>query len=123
VTAAPQKSGSQVSPGYVDAHISRIETGLLPAAVIRGQPLPEMRLADRMKYYNVPGVSIAVFGKGQIMWARGYGLADISTNKPVTPETLFQAASVSKSVTAFASLQLVQQGKLNLVCCPVNTFT
>jgi len=67
-----------------------------------------------MKHYDVPGVSIAVFDNGQILWVRGYGLADISANKPVTPETLFQAASISKSVTAFAALQLVEQGKLNL---------
>ncbi len=67
-----------------------------------------------MKYYNVPGVSIAVFDKGQIMWARGYGFADVSAGKRVTSETLFQAASVSKSVTAFAALRLVQQRKLNL---------
>src|SRR5260370_36021099 len=62
----------------------------------------------------MPGVSVAVFASGQIPWTRGYGLAGISTTKPVTPETLFQAASISKSVTAFAALQLVQQGKLSL---------
>ena len=72
-----------------------------------------MRLTDRMKFYQVPGVSITVFDDGQILWARGFGLADISANQRVTPETLFQAASVSKSVTAFAALQLVQQGKLS----------
>jgi CubicO group peptidase (beta-lactamase class C family) len=114
VAIAPQQSGSQVSPEYIDPHISRIERGLLPAAVIHGQSLPEMKLSDRMKYYNVPGVSIAVFDKGQIMWARGYGFADVSASERVTSETLFQAASVSKSVTAFAALRLVQQGKLNL---------
>jgi CubicO group peptidase (beta-lactamase class C family) len=73
-----------------------------------------MKLLDRMKYYNVPGVSIAVFDKGQIMWAGGYGFADVSASKRVTSETLFQAASVSKSVTAFAAPRLVQQGMLNL---------
>jgi CubicO group peptidase (beta-lactamase class C family) len=67
-----------------------------------------------MNYYHVPGVSIAVFEKGQILWARGYGLADVPAKRPVTPETLFQAASVSKSVTAFAALRLVQDGKLAL---------
>ncbi len=114
VTIAPQQSGSQVSPEYIDPHISRIERGLLPAAVIHGQSLPEIKLSDRMKYYNVPGVSIAVFDKGQIMWARGYGFADVSASKRVTRDTLFQAASISKSITAFAALRLVQQGKLNL---------
>jgi CubicO group peptidase (beta-lactamase class C family) len=113
VAVKPQASGL---PGLEDtaSHISRIEVGLLPAAVIQGQSLPRMLLTDRMKHYDVPGVSIAVFDHGQILWTRGYGLADISTSKPVTAETLFQAASISKSVTAFAALQLVQQGKLSL---------
>jgi len=114
VTVRPQASRGHLGAEDPDIRISRIEDGLLPAAIIQGQSLPRMRLTDRMKHYDVPGVSIAVFDNGQILWARGYGLADISANKPVTPETLFQAASISKSVTAFAALQLVQQGKLNL---------
>jgi len=114
VTVRPQASRGHLGAEDPDIRISRIEDGLLPAAIIQGQSLPRMRLTDRMKHYDVPGVSIAVFDNGQILWARGYGLADISANKPVTPETLFQAASISKSVTAFAALQLVQQGKLSL---------
>lgn len=50
----------------------------------------------------------------KVTWARSYGLADIATQKPVTSDTLFQAASVSKSVTALAALRLVQEGKLEL---------
>ena len=114
VTLIPQASSTQLSPQDTEIRISRIEDGLLPAAVVQGQSIPRMLLADRMKYYRVPGVSIAVFDEGQILWARSYGLADIPAKRPVTPETLFQAASVSKSVTAFAALQLVQQGKLAL---------
>ena len=97
-----------------DAKIERIINGLLPAAAIKGQPAPRLTLAERMKYYNVPEVSIAFFKDGRIDWARGYGLADKTINKPVTSDTLFQAASISKSVTAFAALRLVQQGKLSL---------
>jgi CubicO group peptidase (beta-lactamase class C family) len=98
----------------IDARVNRIVDGLLPAAVIKGQPIPRMTLAERMKYYNVPEVSVAFFENGRVAWARGYGLADSTTNKAVTPDTLFQAASISKSVTAFAALRLVQQGKLSL---------
>jgi CubicO group peptidase (beta-lactamase class C family) len=67
-----------------------------------------------MKHFHVPGVSIAFLDHGRILWARGYGLADMVTNRPVTPDTLFQAASISKSVAAFGALRLVQEGKLNL---------
>ena len=79
VAVKPQASGL---PGLEDtaSRISRIEVGLLPAAVIQGQSLPRMLLTDRMKHYDVPGVSIAVFDYGQILWTRGYGLADISAN-------------------------------------------
>jgi CubicO group peptidase (beta-lactamase class C family) len=113
-TDAAHASGKRANQEDLDARITRIEHGLLPAAIIRGQPTPTMTLADRMKYYHVPGMSITVFDHGQIAWARGYGLADVAANKALTPETLLQAASVSKSVTALAALRLVQQGKLNL---------
>ena len=73
-----------------------------------------MNLAERMKHYNVPGVSIAFFENGQIAWARGYGLADVSSGRRVTAETLFQSASISKPAAALAVLRLVQEGKLNL---------
>jgi CubicO group peptidase (beta-lactamase class C family) len=111
---AQHASRTPSSADNIDARIRRIERGLLPAAIIRGQSLPTMTLTERMQYYHVPEVSIALFEHGQVAWARGYGLADMAANKPVTPETLFQAASVSKSVTALAALRLVQQGKLDL---------
>ncbi len=114
VIAAGQASNENSQGNNADARINRIVTGLLPAAIIKGQPPPTMILKDRMNHYRVPGVSIAFFDRGQIAWARAYGLADIATNEPVTPDTLFQAASVSKSVTALAALRLVQEGKLNL---------
>ena len=54
-----------------DAKVERITNGLLPAAVVKGQPVPRMTLAERMKYYNVLEVSIAFFKDGRIDWARG----------------------------------------------------
>jgi CubicO group peptidase (beta-lactamase class C family) len=96
------------------ARIARIENGLLPAVVIKGQPPALMTIADRMAHYKVPGVSIAFFDHGQIVWTRAYGFADLASKKPVTPDTLFQAASISKPVTALAALRLVQDGKLSL---------
>ena len=94
--------------------IARVENGLLPAAVIKGEPLPQMLLLDRLKFYQVPGVSIAVVNNGQIEWARGYGFKDANTKAPVTTQTLFQAGSISKPVAALAALKLVEQGKLKL---------
>ena len=110
----PLASDEPTNATDTDARVEKIMNGLLPAASVKGHPVPRMTLAERMKYFNIPEVSIAFFKDGRVDWARGYGLADKTINKPVTPDTLFQVASISKSVTAFAALRLVQQGKLGL---------
>jgi CubicO group peptidase (beta-lactamase class C family) len=93
--------------------ISRVENGLLPATIIKGQDA-SMKLAERMAFHKVPGVSIAVINEGKLEWAKGYGVLETKGANAVTTETLFQAASISKPVTAMASLALVEQGKLSL---------
>jgi CubicO group peptidase (beta-lactamase class C family) len=111
VTASAQGAVDQAESR---SRVQRIENGLLPAAVIKGQAVPTMKLAERMKHYSVPGVSIAFFENGQISWTRVYGLADVASGRPVTPETLFQSASISKPAAALGVLRLVQEGKLHL---------
>ena len=71
-------------------------------------------LEERMKFYKVEGVSVAVIRDNKIEWAKGYGLADTESRQPVTTSTLFQAASVSKPVAAMGALVLVEDGKLSL---------
>jgi CubicO group peptidase (beta-lactamase class C family) len=97
----------------VEARIRRVEAGLLTPVVIAGQ-VAGMRLADRMRNYNVPGVSVAVINDGRIEWARGYGVLQAGANVAVDTMTLFQAASISKPVAAMAVLRLVQDGSLDL---------
>ena len=109
--AGEQKASSQSDQS---ARITRVENGLLPAIIIKGQLAPTMTLAERMRHYAVPGVSVAFFEHGQIAWTRVYGFADGAHKNLVTPETLFQAASISKPVSALAALRLVQDGKLDL---------
>src|SRR3989475_10217163 len=94
-------------------HLHHIEEGWLPAIVIHGQPSP-MKLIERMTYYRVPGVSIAIINNGKIEWAKGYGVLDARGTKAVTALTPFQAASISKPIAAMAALSLVQAGKLSL---------
>ena len=67
-----------------------------------------------MEAYSVPGFSIAVFRDFQVEWAKGYGVLSEEGGEPVTPTTLFQAASISKPVAAAAALSLVQEGLLDL---------
>src|SRR2546426_5166034 len=94
-------------------HVQHIENGLLTAIVIHGQP-SSMKLTERMAYYRVPGVSIAVINNGKIEWAKGYGVLEARGTKAVTALTPFQAASISKPIAAMAALSLVQAGKLSL---------
>lgn len=96
------------------AHIHAVENGLLPAILIKSEPVPPRTLATRMQDLHVPGVSVAFFENGRVVWAKGYGYADVEHKIPVTPTTLFQAASISKPVSAVAALRLVQDGALNL---------
>ncbi|MGI8912359.1 MAG: serine hydrolase [Chloroflexota bacterium] len=99
--------------GEVAARIRRIEQGLRPTA-FPGVPTTRATLEERMAYWNVPGVSIAVLHDYAIEWGQGYGLQEAGKAAPVTPATLFQAASISKPVTAAAVLRLVEAGRLDL---------
>jgi CubicO group peptidase (beta-lactamase class C family) len=66
-----------------------------------------------MAALHVPGVSVAVIQDGKIAWARGFGVTRLG-GPPVTENTLFQAGSISKPVTAMAVMHLVQSGRLDL---------
>ena len=105
---------AQGGTSSVEDRIARVEHGLLAPVVVKGEPSPGMNLVDRMKFYEVPGVSVAVIDNGRIAWVRGYGFADIAAQQPVTPDTRFQAASISKSVAAAAALHFVETGKIDL---------
>ena len=92
-------------------HVGQVEDHILPPVLTTGQAGAPLK--DRMAALRVPGVSVAVIHDGRIEWARGYGVTKIG-GAPVTPDTLFQAASISKPVMGFAVMRLVDQGKLNL---------
>ena len=92
----------------------RVVTSLRPAVEVSGRLPVRWTLAERMSRYGVPGVSIAVVDNGRIVWARGFGVQTAGTADSVTPETLFQAASISKVVAATATLRLADQGMLDL---------
>jgi CubicO group peptidase (beta-lactamase class C family) len=96
------------------ARIARVESGLLPAQVIKGAAVARFSINERLAHYNVPGASVAVFENGDLAWARGYGVVEEGVSTPVTPATLFQAASISKPVAAVGAMILVERGKLAL---------
>lgn len=66
------------------------------------------------KSYGVPGVSIGIIEKGEVKYILNYGFQDEKQKKPLSNSTLFQAASMSKSLTAWGIMKLVEEGKLSL---------
>ncbi|MBC8028409.1 MAG: serine hydrolase [Steroidobacteraceae bacterium] len=100
-------------PTTVEQRIQRFQSALLPPVLVRGETPALKSLADRMAELKVSGVSIAVIDDGRIDWARGFGVTRVG-GPPVTPDTLFQAASISKPVFALAVLKLADAGKLDI---------
>lgn len=95
----------------VQARIDRVVTCLRQPLYVKGDPCVD--LAERMAALHVTGVSVAVIHNGRLEWARGFGTEHVG-GKPITPETRFQAGSISKPVAAMAALHLVEEGKLGL---------
>jgi CubicO group peptidase (beta-lactamase class C family) len=79
-----------------------------------GGELSTLTLAQVMERFHVPGVSVAVIRDFKIHWAKGYGSADVMDGSKVAPDTMFQAASISKPVAAMAVLKAVQDGRFGL---------
>jgi len=77
------------------------------------QTLEFDRLFTQFDDINKPGASVAVMQDGEIIFSKGYGSANLEYDIPVTPETMFHVASVSKQFTVFAILLLAEEGKLN----------
>ena len=71
-------------------------------------------VAQKMAAAHAPGLVVSVVHRGQVLLARGYGLADLESGRPMTAQTPLRAGSVSKPVTAAAVLQLVAQGTIAL---------
>lgn len=104
----------------VEAQIQDITNNVAPAVMVKGAPASHVTLASRMEALHVPGVSVAVIHDGKILWARGFGVTKLG-GAPVTENTVFQAGSISKPVTAMAVMHLVQAGRLNLDA-DINTY-
>lgn len=96
------------------ARIARVEAGLLPPVVLRGRKVEPMALSDRLDHYRASALSLAVIDDYEVVWARAWGTVALDRDQEVTPESLFQAGSVSKPVAALVVAALVRKGELSL---------
>ena len=100
---------SSASPITVAQHLQPTAT-LDNAAVARlEQVIPHL-----MSEADIPGLSIALIRDSKVIWTHSYGLANTETKVPIKETTVFEAASLTKPVFAYAVLKLVDSGKLNL---------
>jgi CubicO group peptidase (beta-lactamase class C family) len=99
--------------------INEVENNLIPFVPVKD--FKGWNILDRMKFYKVSGVSIAVIKDYKIDWAKGYGLADTIQKIPVTKETMFSAGSISKFLMAITALNMVEKGQIELDK-PINNY-
>lgn len=111
ITGCRSAGQAKYSPETLE-RIKQVENNL--GDWVKTQNDTAWNLTERMKHHNIVGVSIAVVHNFKIDWVKGYGWADVSEKRPVTDKTLFQAASISKSLNSVGVLKLVQEGKLDL---------
>ena len=122
-----------IAPSLLDAEVDvRLAAATAMRRIVPPVPVSDERLAAYLAWlqehvpallreYHVPGVSIAIIEAGQVRWAQGFGVSDARTRQPVTPDTIFEACSMSKPILALGALQLVQQGRLDLDV-PLTTY-
>jgi len=77
-------------------------------------------VTQKMAEYGVPGVALGIVKNGQVTM-RGFGVTNVDNPQPITADTIFPVASISKTVTTTAIMRLVEQGKINLNA-PVRTY-
>ena len=121
--AAPARSGIRLQPD------SRRPSAGQPVAaeVTKAQPVAEVAarlgrlLPELMEQAAIPGVQLAIVRDGATAWHGAFGLANASTYAPVTDASVFEAASLSKPVFAYAVLKLVDEGRL-VLDVPITTY-
>ena len=132
VAGAAASSPTRGAAPADEAAIARVAHGLIPEQRVIGER-GGWSIEERMRVHHVPGVSVAVIHDGRVAWARAWGVADLRSSRPVDADTPFQAASISKMVTALAALREADDGKVDVDAdvnvalrswkLPVNDFT
>ena len=84
------------------------------ADVLGAERLFSAWMEGQIAYRGLPGIAVGVVYDQQLVWATGYGFADLKNKLPMTPETRFRMASHSKMFAAIAIMQLREEGKLRL---------
>lgn len=121
LSACEAPNTKETEPISTTIDYSTLENGLYPGVVIGDRTNETYSIEAAMKKYNVPAVSIALFQDGKIVWAKQYGNKSSKKDSPLNEHTKFQAASISKAVTALGVLKLMESHQLDLDA-DINTY-
>jgi uncharacterized protein (TIGR03435 family) len=96
-------------------HPAAVERTSKPAWLTADQSAAiDKYVTEEMDRGHIPGLSVGIYSRGQILLAKGYGLANVELNVPVKAETIFQSGSVGKQFVSAAVMMLVEEGKAGL---------
>ncbi len=102
----------------IKERIERVENSLMEVKYKNGLDITfsgeKTSIPERMQSYKVPGVSISVINNYEVEWAKSFGVKDVRTENIVTTDTLFEAGSTSKALTAAGVLHLVERKLFDL---------
>jgi CubicO group peptidase (beta-lactamase class C family) len=107
--------GEPTTPAVIPADTTPAQQEIpISGAAVPGLGAFDQSVRDLMRKYAVPGGAVALVRDGKLIYARGFGYADVENKTPVQPDALFRIASVSKPITSAAIMKLVEDGKLKL---------
>lgn len=100
-----------VAPGY-----GQVTSPLLAqhAEIASQIQLIETWMQAQLEYYHLPGISVGIVYDQELLWAKGFGLADVERKIPASPSTIYRIASITKLFTCTAIMQLRDEGRLQL---------
>src|SRR5580704_5985377 len=98
------------------SNVTRSDNGTSPSPKLTPEQVKDIDryITSEMELDRIPGMAIGVYSHGQVLMAKGYGLANVELNVPVKPETLFQSGSVGKQFVSAAVMMLVEEGRIGL---------
>ncbi len=111
------RQGSQtILMKWIRHLLRKVKCSLLKPALQNAPSLADLDgiMNQTLQQFYVPGGSLAVAHKGKLVYAKGFGVANLRTQEPVTPNTLFNLASCTKTISAFGVMRLVDSGRLKL---------
>lgn len=115
--AAPPRAGAAPSTVAVEPAAVAHPSATVSTARVGGIAVPDTLdryIQRQMRERRIPGLALAITRNGEILAERGYGLASVENNVPVTPDTRFALASITKQFTTAGVMMLVQEGRIDL---------